>query len=43
MNSRWRKLNASEVAAVGGYLGVYEVRDAGGEVLRIGYAGGRSQ
>jgi hypothetical protein len=43
MIPRWRKLNASEVAAIGGYLGVYEVSTSDGEVVRIGYAGGRSR
>lgn len=41
--SPWRRLSVSEVRAVGGYLGVYEVRALDGEILRIGYAGGRSR
>ncbi|MGC2486059.1 MAG: hypothetical protein WA359_07445 [Acidimicrobiales bacterium] len=43
MNSPWLDFNASEVAAIGGYLGVYEVRTRDGEIVRIGYAGGLSQ
>jgi hypothetical protein len=43
ITSKWRELSTSEVAGVGGYLGVYEVRALDGEYLRIGYAGGRSR
>jgi hypothetical protein len=43
MNSPWRELNNSHVTAVGGYLGVYELRTLDGEVVRIGYAGGLSR
>lgn len=43
MSSVWESLNAAEVAAVGGYMGVYEVCALDGEVVRIGYAGGQSR
>jgi hypothetical protein len=38
----WRELTAANVAALGGELGVYQLADAEGRVLRIGYAGGRT-
>jgi len=43
LDSPWQLLNASVAEAVGGYLGVYEVRSFDGNYLRIGYAGGKSQ
>ena len=36
-------LTAAQVATLGGHMGVYELADDNGEVLYIGYAGGRSQ
>ena len=39
----WRTLEAGEVARLPGQLGVYQVADPAGEVLRIGVAGGRSR
>ena len=38
----WRELTAENVAALGAELGVYQLADAEGGVLRIGYAGGRT-
>lgn len=38
----WRALDAANVAQLGGELGVYQLADQEGRVLRIGYAGGRS-
>jgi hypothetical protein len=38
----WRPLDASEVARLTAQLGVYQVAEPDGEVVRIGYAGGRS-
>jgi hypothetical protein len=38
----WRELTAANVAALAGELGVYQLGDADGRVLRIGYAGGRT-
>ena len=38
----WRQLTAANVAALGAELGVYQLADAEGRVLRIGYAGGRT-
>lgn len=38
----WRELNDAEVARLGAELGVYQIGDSGGRVIRIGYAGGRS-
>lgn len=42
MQSPWLPLDAEHVAAVGGYMGVYELASGDGEVVFIGYAGGRS-
>jgi hypothetical protein len=39
---QWRLLTEQGVRTVGGYLGVYELREGSGEVIRIGYAGSRS-
>ena len=38
----WRALTAENVARLAGELGVYQLADAEGRVLRIGYAGGRT-
>ena len=38
----WRALTAQNVADLGAELGVYQLADADGRVLRIGYAGGRT-
>lgn len=43
MTKPWVGLTAPNVARVGGYTGVYELADADGRVVRIGYAGGRSR
>jgi hypothetical protein len=38
----WRGLTAEAVAAVAAELGVFQLGDANGAVVRIGYAGGRT-
>jgi len=38
----WRDLTAANVAALAAELGVYQLGDADGRVVRIGYAGGRT-
>lgn len=38
----WLELSEAAVGRLGGELGVYEIGDAGGTVLYIGYAGGRA-
>jgi hypothetical protein len=38
----WQKLTADAIRALPGQLGVYQLGDAAGRVLYIGYAGGRS-
>jgi hypothetical protein len=38
----WRELTAENVAALAGELGVYQLADADGRIVRIGYAGGRT-
>lgn len=43
LDKPWAELTPEAADAVGGYLGVYELADAEGRVVRIGYAGGASQ
>jgi hypothetical protein len=38
----WRPLDASTVATLTGQLGVYQIAEPDGEIVRIGYAGGNS-
>jgi len=38
----WRELTAANVASLAGELGVYQLGDARGRIVRIGYAGGRT-
>jgi hypothetical protein len=38
----WLAISPEAVRALPGQLGVFELADAAGRVLRIGYAGGRS-
>lgn len=38
----WQPLERNSVAALPGQLGVYELADADGRTVAIGYAGGRS-
>ncbi len=42
LDKPWRPLTAETVADLRGELGVYQLADDTGRVLRIGYAGGRS-
>lgn len=37
----WRPFTAETVDALPGQVGVYQLADAAGEVVKIGYAGGR--
>ena len=39
----WEALTPDAARRVGGYLGVYELADGSGTVVRIGYAGGASR
>ena len=43
LDKPWEPLTPEAAEAVGGYLGVYQLGDAGGSVVRIGYAGGSSR
>lgn len=43
LNKPWVELTPQAAADVGGYMGVYELGDADGTVVRIGYAGGSSR
>ncbi len=38
----WKELTAANVAALAGELGVYQLADHDGRIVRIGYAGGRT-
>jgi hypothetical protein len=42
MDKPWVELTAEAVKALPGQLGVYQLADAGGRVIYIGFAGGRS-
>jgi hypothetical protein len=42
LEKRWRSLDPGEVATLPAQLGVYQVAEPDGEVVRIGYAGGKS-
>ena len=42
LDKPWRPLDAATVADLRGELGVYQLADDAGRLLRIGYAGGRS-
>jgi hypothetical protein len=42
LNKAWKALTAANVAGLAGELGVYQLADGEGTVIRIGYAGGRS-
>jgi len=42
MNKPWIPLTPESVKRLSGQLGVYQIQDASGEVVFIGYAGGRS-
>ena len=42
LDKPWKDLTAATVAALAGELGVYQLADADGQVVRIGYAGGRT-
>ena len=39
----WRPLNEAEVAKLGGHMGVYELGNGDGEVVYVGFAGGKSR
>lgn len=42
MNKAWIPLTPESVKGLSGQLGVYQIQDASGEIVFIGYAGGRS-
>jgi hypothetical protein len=42
LDKPWRDLDAKTVAGLAGELGVYQLADEEGRILRIGYAGGRT-
>lgn len=42
MKKAWLELTLDNVAALGGELGVYELANEQEQILRIGFAGGRS-
>ena len=42
LDKPWRELTAANVAGLAAELGVYQLGDAQGRILRIGYAGGRT-
>ncbi len=42
MTGPWVPLDSEHVERLGGHMGVYELAAADGEVVRIGFAGGRS-
>jgi len=42
MDKPWVELTAEAVKTLPGQLGVYQLADAGGRVIYIGFAGGRS-
>lgn len=43
MTKPWLPLTPEAASVPGGQMGVYQLGDAHGSVLRIGYAGGRSR
>ena len=42
LDKPWRALSAANVAALAAELGVYQLADEDGRIMRIGYAGGRT-
>jgi len=42
LDKPWHDLSAANVAALAGELGVYQLADAEGRIVRIGFAGGRT-
>lgn len=42
LDKPWKPLDAENVAALPGQLGVYQIADAGGAVSRIGFAGAKT-
>jgi hypothetical protein len=42
MSGAWAPLDMAHIAEVGGYMGVYQLRSPDGDVVFVGYAGGRS-
>lgn len=43
LDKPWVELTPEAAGAVGGHMGVYELADSTGTVVRIGYAGGSSR
>ena len=42
LDKPWRPLDAETAGKLPGQLGIYQIADDGGQVIYIGYAGGRS-
>jgi hypothetical protein len=42
LDKPWRDLTTANVAALAAELGVYQLADSDGRIVRIGYAGGRT-
>ena len=42
LDKPWRDLTAANVAGLAAELGVYQLADEAGQIVRIGYAGGRT-
>lgn len=42
MNKAWTPLTAENVKRLSGQLGVYQIQESSGQIIFIGYAGGRS-
>ena len=42
MDKAWRPLDTETIKALPGQLGVYQIANEGGDILCIGFAGGRS-
>jgi hypothetical protein len=42
LDKPWRDLSAANVAGLAAELGIYQLADAEGRIVRIGYAGGRT-
>ncbi len=43
LDKAWQAVDADTLGALPGHMGVFELADAGGAVLYIGFAGGRSR
>lgn len=41
LDKPWIELNEESAGGLPGHMGVYQLANSGGEIVRIGYAGGR--